>query len=157
MNDSAKPTTKAKSPNRHQARGSAIECLYAWDSSAQDGGMLPQLITDRLEEEDRESQDEAYLRDLVYGVTESVSSLDEHIGKVVRGRSLRSVARVEINVIRLALWEMQNRLEIPYRVIINEALQLTREYADENARGFVNGVLDKLAKEFRSVEISAGN
>lgn len=156
MNDSAKPT-KAKSPNRHQARGSAIECLYAWDSSAQDGGMLPQLITDRLEEEDRESQDETYLRELVYGVTESVSSLDEHIGKVVRGRSLRSVARVEINVIRLALWEMQNRLEIPYRVIINEALQLTREYADENARGFVNGVLDKLAKEFRSVEISAGN
>jgi len=138
--------------NRHQARESALETLYAWGSAEQDGGMIPDLLASRLQHEDREDQDENYLREAVYGVTDHVQELDEVIKTAVRGRSLRSVAQLEINVIRLAVWEMQNRLEIPYRVIINEALELTRDYAGEPPRGFINGVLDNLAKQLRPSE-----
>ncbi|MDQ6981881.1 MAG: transcription antitermination factor NusB [Mariprofundus sp.] len=138
--------------NRHMARESALETLYAWGSAEQDSGMIPDLLASRLQHEDREEQDENYLREVVYGVTDHVEALDEIIKTAVRGRSLRSVAQVEINVIRLAVWEMQNRLEIPYRVIINEALELTRDYAGEPPRGFINGVLDNLAKQLRSSE-----
>jgi len=138
--------------NRHQARESALETLYAWGSAEQDGGMIPDLLASRLQHEDRAEQDENYLREAVYGVTDHVEALDEIIKTAVRGRSLRSVAQVEINVIRLAVWEMQNRLEIPYRVIINEALELTRDYAGEAPRGFINGVLDNLAKQLRPSE-----
>ncbi len=145
---------KAAGPNRHQARESALEVLYAWHSSSHDAGALPSLIAGRIEEEEREQQDSGYLRELVYGVTENVEALDGIISPVIR-RSLKSVASIELNVLRLATWEMQNRLEIPYRVIINEALELTRDYADESARGFINGVLDKLARQLRSVEIEA--
>ncbi len=138
--------------NRHMARESALETLYAWGTAAQDGGMIPDLLASRLQHEDREDQDENYLREVVYGVIDHVEGLDEIIKTAVRGRSLRSVAQIEINVIRMAVWEMQNRLEIPYRVIINEALELTRAYAGEPPRGFINGVLDNLAKKLRASE-----
>ncbi len=138
--------------NRHMARESALETLYAWGSADQDGGMIADLLASRLQHEDRDEQDENYLREAVYGVTDHVEELDSVIKTAVKGRSLRSVAQLEINVIRLAVWEMQNRLEIPYRVIINEALELTRDYAGEAPRGFINGVLDNLAKQLRPSE-----
>jgi len=141
--------------NRHMARESALETLYAWGSADQDGGMIPDLLASRLQHEDRDEQDENYLREAVYGVTDHVDELDSVIKTAVRGRSLRSVAQLEINVIRLAVWEMQNRLEIPYRVIINEALELTRDYAGEAPRGFINGVLDNLARQLRPSEVAA--
>jgi len=139
--------------NRHMARESALETLYAWGTAEQDGGMIPDLIASRLEHEDRADQDENYFREMIYGVTDHVDELDVIIKTAVRGRSLRSVAQIEINVIRMAVWEMQNRLEIPYKVIINEALELTRAYAGEPPRGFINGVLDNLAKQLRPDEV----
>lgn len=141
----------AKTPNRHQARESALEVLYAWQSGDKDNANLPALIADRLKEEERHAQDEVYLRELVYGVSNSVQQLDEAITPNVN-RSLRSVANLELNILRMALWEMQNRLEIPYRVIINESLELARDYADEPARGFINGVVDRLAQQHRKLE-----
>ena len=141
-----------KGPNRHQARESALETLYAWHSGGSDNADLPHLLSGRIQEEERSGQDESYLRELVYGVTDQAEALDELIKPAVK-RSLKSVATIELNVLRLATWEMKNRLEIPYRVIINEALELTRAYADESARSFINGVLDKLARELRSAEI----
>ncbi len=146
--------SKNTGTNRHQARESALEVLYAWHSSECDDGALPNLIAGRLEEEDRQQQDVAYLRALVLGVTENQAALDEHIGKVIK-RSLRSIATLELNILRLSTWEMLNRLEIPYKVIINEALELARDYADESARGFINGVLDKLAQSLRQDESKA--
>ena len=143
---------KGKGPNRHQARESAIEALYAWHSGGSDNADLPHLLAGHIHEDERSGQDENYLRELVYGVTGDMDELDALITPAVR-RSLKSVATIELNVLRLATWEMKNRLEIPYRVIINEALELTRAYADESARGFINGVLDKLASELRSVEV----
>jgi N utilization substance protein B len=142
-----------KSPNRHLARESAIEALYAWHNGGNDAAMMPALLSDRLKQEDKHGQDEAYLREIVYGVSENADDLDALIGKAVQGRSLRSIAHVELNVLRIAVWELKNRLEIPYKVIINEALELTRAYADEPSRGFINGVLDKVAQLLRAEEI----
>jgi len=138
--------------NRHKARQSALETLYAWHSAGQDGAAIPGLLADRLNEEGRGDQDEEYLREMVHGVVEQVDSIDTMISGAVRGRSLRSIAHVEHNVLRLAIWEMVNRLEIPYRVVINEALELAKAYADEPGRSFVNGVLDKLSKDLRKQE-----
>ncbi|MDQ7011232.1 MAG: transcription antitermination factor NusB [Mariprofundaceae bacterium] len=141
--------------NRHKARQSALETLYAWHNAGQDEAMVPVLLADRLKEEDRRDQDEAYLREVVHGVIAQADEIDRMIEDATRGRSLKSIAHVEHNVLRLAIWEMMNRLEIPYRVIINEALELTRAYADESARGFINGVLDNLAKSLRATEIKS--
>lgn len=141
--------------NRHKARQSALETLYAWHNAGQDEAMVPVLLADRLREEERRDQDETYLREAVHGVIEQVDEIDRMIEGAVQGRSLKSIAHVEHNVLRLAIWEMINRLEIPYRVIINEALELTRTYADESARGFINGVLDNLAGTLRTEEMKS--
>lgn len=146
-------TKKKKSPNRHMARESAIEALYAWHNGGNDAAMIPSILADRLQQEDKKGQDEDYLREIVYGVSGSHEDLDELIGQAVNGRSLRSIAHVELNVLRIAVWELKNRLEIPYKVIINEALELTRAYADEPSRGFINGVLDKVAQQLRAEEM----
>lgn len=143
--------------NRHKARQSALETLYAWHSSGQDGAAIPGLLADRLVEEDRGDQDREYLREMVHGVVDQVEDIDALIAGAVRGRSLRSIAHVEHNILRLSIWEMRNRLEIPYRVIINEALELAKSYADEPGRSFVNGVLDKLSKELRKQESGGKN
>jgi len=142
---------KGTGPNRHQARESAVEVLYAWQSGECDNAAIPALIAGRLQEEEREQQDQEYLRALVNGVLDHRDDLDAKITTVIN-RSLRSVATLELNILRLATWEMINRLEIPYRVIINEALELARDYTDEPARSFINGVLDKLAKSLRDEE-----
>jgi len=140
--------------NRHQARESALEVLYAWHSAERDDGMIPDLLNSRLQHEERQAQDRQYLREAVYGVIEQVDEIDALIAGAIRGRSLRSVAHIEHNVLRLAIWELRNRLEIPYRVIINEALELTRAYAGEAPRGFINAVLDNLARKLRAEEVS---
>jgi len=144
---------KVKKPNRHLARESAVEALYAWHNGGNDTAMIPSILADRLSQEDKRGQDEDYLREVVYGVSEGVAELDELIGQAVKGRSLRSIAHVELNILRIAVWELKFRLEIPYRVIINEALELTRAYADEPSRGFINGVIDKVARQVRQEEV----
>ena len=138
--------------NRHKARCSALEILYAWHSSEQDAADIPALLAGRLKESNRGDQDADYLREIVHGVVEQVDAIDAAISGAVRGRSLRSIAHIEHNVLRIAVWELMNRLEIPYRVIINEALELVKAYADEPGRAFVNGVLDRLSKELRTQE-----
>jgi len=138
--------------NRHKARQSALETLYAWHSGGQDNAVIPALLADRMSEKGRSDQDEAYLREMVNGVVVQSGDIDQRISEGVRGRSLKSIAHIEHNVLRLAVWEMINRPEIPYRVIINEALELTRAYADEPGRGFINGVLDRLAHKLRKEE-----
>jgi len=140
--------------NRHKARQSSLEILYAWHNGEKDSSMIPSLLAGRLSEEGRSDQDETYLREMVQGVVAQVEDIDRLISDAVRGRSLKSIAHIEHNILRLAIWEMINRLEIPHRVIINEALELAHAYADVPGRGFINGVLDKLAHELRKEEFS---
>jgi len=138
--------------NRHKARQSALETLYAWHTGGCDDAAIPAVLAGRLREEGRSDQDENYLREMVHGVVAQSEDIDRRISEGSRRRSLKSIACIEHNVLRLAVWEMVNRPEIPYRVIINEALELTRAYADEPGRGFINGVLDRLAHELRKEE-----
>jgi transcription antitermination protein NusB len=146
---------KAKKPNRHKARESALEVLYAWHNGGQDDAMIPSLLADRLRERKRTDQDRNFARELVHGVITDVARIDEKIASAVGGRSLQSIAHVEHTVLRLAVWEMMHKLETPYRVIINEALELTRDYVGEAPRGFINGALDHLARILRPEEKTA--
>jgi|UPI00037FC929 N utilization substance protein B len=137
--------------NRHQARESALEILYAWQSGGYDMADLPRHVSDRINQEDRKQQDTTYLQEAIDHITSKRATLDEQIEPLIQ-RSLRSIAMLELNILRIALWELQHRLEIPYRVIINESLELARDYSGETARGFINGVLDRMASKLRSDE-----
>ncbi len=136
--------------NRHQARQSAVEVLYAWHVGGNDVADVARLLQDRLHE--RGKQDKAYLTLIVQGVSGQCDAIDGHLSKVLPHRSMGNVGAIELAVLRLACWELWQSLEIPYRVVLNEALELSHEYADDPAPGFVNGVLDRLARELRPGE-----
>ena len=68
-------------------------------------------------------------------------------------RDIGEVNPVELAVIRLACYELESRIDVPYKVVINEALELTKTFGAQDGHKFVNGVLDKLAKQLRTSEI----
>lgn len=141
--------------NRHQARESMVEILYAWATSEQDSSTLQMQLKDRLALEERKEQDTVFLGKALEGVTSSVEKIDGMLNEAVKGRSMRSIGKVELSVLRLACWELMHRSDVPYRVVINEALELTNTYADIPAKNFINGVLDRLASSLRSSEYAA--
>ncbi len=140
--------------NRHQARESAIEILYAWQSGGYESSAIDTNLEDRLCQDERQRQDAEYLREAVYYIARHRETIDPVISELAQ-RSLRSIAMLELNILRLAFWELTQRMEIPYRIIINEALELARDYSGEAARAFVNGVLDRMAARYRKEEFDA--
>jgi len=143
--------------NRHKARQSTVEILYAWSSGGRDSQAVASLLIGRHQLENRRDQDKKFLAEAVDGVVTNIESLDQAINEVIRRKDICNIASIERNILCLGVWELIFRPDIPHRVIINEALQLSRTYADENARSFVNGVLDKLARKIRGLGANASS
>ncbi|MCB1830778.1 MAG: transcription antitermination factor NusB, partial [Gammaproteobacteria bacterium] len=97
--------------------------------------------------------DSNYFDALLQGVSGQLSTLDQQL-KPCLDRSIESVDPVERAILRLGAFELIFRMEIPYRVIINEAVELAKVFGAEQGHRYVNGVLDKLAKESRNAEMS---
>ncbi|MDX8414486.1 MAG: transcription antitermination factor NusB [Mariprofundales bacterium] len=140
--------------NRHQARQSAVEVLYAWQIGGGDKADIRLLVEGRLQERDGQ-QDGAYFQTMIEGVVAHCADLDQYIDQAVPSRSLASIGMIELAILRLGCWELWQRLEIPYRVVLNEALDLSHEYADDPVPAFINGVLDRLSKVLRKTEVTA--
>lgn len=85
-----------------------------------------------------------YYDALVHGVVENLANIDDHISQVV-GRPIETLQAVELSLLRLSGYELIYRLDVPYKVVINEALELQKEFGADEGRRFVNGVLDRLA------------
>lgn len=88
-----------------------------------------------------------YTRELAEGVEGARPELDETISRLSRGWELERIAPLERNIIRIALFEMAHRADVPAEVAINEAVELAKRYCGADAPGFVNGVLGTAARE----------
>jgi N utilization substance protein B len=86
-------------------------------------------------------------------VPKVVAKLDESIAPQL-DRSLDDLTPVELSILRLATYEMIHRIDVPYRVVINEAIELTKMFGATDAHKYVNGVMDKIAQQTRLVEVS---
>ncbi len=96
---------------------------------------------------DEESDDaKAFARNLVEGVWKAQEELDTFIHENSRHWKLSRIAKVELAILRLALFEMLHCPDIPLKVAINEAIELSKQFGDENSRNFINGILDAVAK-----------
>ena len=133
---------------RARARRYAMQALYQWDLSGSD---LPLIRRQFLEAEDFSRTDTKYFIELLSEAPKSIDIIDENISCFI-DRPFRQLDPVERAVLRLATYELLYRLDIPYRVIINEAVQLTRKFGAEQGHAFVNGVLDKAAHKLRAAE-----
>ena len=97
-----------------------------------------------------------YFVELLHAIPKVKSELDDLIEPCV-DRTLKEVNPVELAILRMATFELKQRPDVPFRVVINEAVDLAKKYGADQGHKFVNSVLDKLAKQLRSIEVSAHN
>ncbi|MEP6907456.1 MAG: transcription antitermination factor NusB, partial [Pseudoxanthomonas sp.] len=101
-----------------------------------------------------EIADLEYFDDLVRGVVKHRASLDEALVGYL-DRSVEEVDPIERAVLRLSAYELIHRLDVPYRVVLNEAIEIAKRFGSEHGHTYVNGVLDKAAGKWRPAEFSA--
>ncbi len=139
------------SRKRSQARSLAVQALYQWQVTGQD---VVDVVNQFLVEHDTRKFELAYFRDLVAGVPTHLRQLDEALQPHL-DRPVEQVDLVERAILRLGAYELLRHPEIPYRVVINEAVELAKTFGAEQGHRYVNGVLDKVARFLRPPERSA--
>jgi len=145
MNDKARFIKKRK-----HARDKALQALYQWQLSAED---LDWIRDHYLQEQGVSAGDEAYFLELLYKIPPQVDELDNSYRKYVENFA-DHIDPIETNRLRIATYELLNHLEIPYKVVINEAINLAKRYGADDSHKFVNGVLDPLCAELRQLEVA---
>jgi N utilization substance protein B len=133
---------------RSRARRRALQALYAWQLS---GSHMKAVIEQFRHEQDMEVADLDYFEDLLCGVEQHVDALDAALRPYL-DREVGEVDPIERAALRLAAYELKFRPDVPYRVVINEAIEVTKRFGADHGHSYVNGVLDKLAGELRAVE-----
>jgi N utilization substance protein B len=133
---------------RRKARELAVQAVYSWQLSQNN---VAEIELNFLTENSARRFDIPYFQQLFTGVTANVGSIDDKIAPHV-DRPLADVDHVEKAVLRVAVYELTQCLDVPYRVIINEAIELAKSFAADDSHKFVNGVLDKVVKLVRPNE-----
>jgi N utilization substance protein B len=136
---------------RSRARRRALQAIYAWQMS---GNTMARVIDEFRHEQDMEVADLDYFEDLLRGVNEHCAELDAGLAPFL-DRDIAQVDPIERAALRLAAYELRHRIDVPYRVVINEAIEVTKRFGAEHGHTYINGVLDKFAARERSVEYSA--
>jgi transcription antitermination protein NusB len=136
---------------RHHAREYAVQAIYQWQLSATPASDIEaQFIAEHITEE----TDLDYFKELIHGIPKQVTELDLLI-KPYLNRSMNALDPVELAILRMGIYELSQRLDIHYRVIINEALELAKKFGSIEGYKFVNGVLDQAARTLRAGEFAA--
>lgn len=142
--DGIDPVTRAR------ARRRALQAVYAWQIS---GGLVEQVIAQFAHEQAHEIADLEYFDDLVRGVIKHRASLDEALVGYL-DRPVEEVDPIERAVLRLSAYELIHRLDVPYRVVLNEAIEIAKRFGSEHGHTYVNGVLDRAAADWRLAEFN---
>jgi N utilization substance protein B len=137
---------------RHRAREFALQGLYQWLINREDAGAIDAHIRNAF---GFEKADAVHFDTLLHGTIRDVDLLREDIRPLI-DRSLNELSPVEHAALLIGAFELKHHIEIPYKVVINEAVELTKSFGGIDGHKYVNGVLDKLAGTLRATEIAAG-
>lgn len=134
---------------RRKARHYAMQALYQWQMSKLD----PWEITGQFREEyDMTHVDVEYFEELVQSIPRQLDAIDAGFEPFLQGRSLNELDPITLALLRIATYELIRRIDVPYKVSINEAVALARKFGATDAHKFINGVLDKAAATHRVLE-----
>ena len=136
---------------RSRARRRALQAVYAWQMS---GSSVRDVIEQFAHEQAKEVADLDYFEDLVCGVDQHQNDLDEALAPFL-DRDIEQVDPIERAVLRLAAYELRMRPDVPYRVVINEAIEIVKRFGAEHGHTYINGVLDHAAAAWRATEVQA--
>ena len=142
---------QASMSGRRRAREHAVQGLYQWLLSRADAGE----IDAHIREQDEFGQcDRAHFDALLHGCIAEAAALDAALSRHV-DRKTSDLSPVEHAVLMIGAYELTHCIEIPYRVVINEAVELAKSFGGTDGHKYVNGVLDKTASDLRPVEVKA--
>jgi transcription antitermination protein NusB len=135
---------------RTKARELAVQAVYSWQMS---NNPVEQIELSIATSNNMEKVDATYFCELLRAVVKDVANLDVKI-KPYLGRLPEELDPVEKAILRIATYELIGRIDVPYKVVINEAIELAKLFGAEESHKFVNGVLDKAVKTLRKDELS---
>jgi N utilization substance protein B len=135
---------------RQKARYLAVQAIYQWHVAE---GAVTDIEAQFIAEEEKDSFDKKFFHVLLHGVIEHHEVIDEHLRPFVE-RLFENIDALEMSIIRLAAFELLHRPDVPYKVVINEYIELAKTFGEDESHKFVNGVVDKLAQKLRQVEIA---
>lgn len=145
----AKSSGAGAKKSRRKSREFALQALYQWRVGGDPAGIV---MAQLAEEKEFSKVDEEHFAGLVKGVTAHADELNALLAPHI-DRRVEELSPVEHALLLLGAFELKHHPEIPYRVVINEAVELAKSYGGTDGHKFVNGVLDKLAAQLRAVEV----
>jgi N utilization substance protein B len=142
--------SKSRTP-RHRAREFALQGLYQWLLNNEPAATVVNHIRGA---HGFDKADSEYFTELLHGAIRESVELRETIAPLI-DRSVAELSPIEHGVLLLGAYELKNQIEIPYRVVINEAVELAKSFGGVDGHKYVNGVLDRLAGKLRPDEVTA--
>lgn len=153
MNEAvSEPVAKPRRPSRKEARQFAMQAIYQWQMADTSRG---DLLAQYRAEPGMLKCDSEYFADLLEGVLTHEEALEKLFDGVI-DRPFEQLDPIERAILLLGAYELRDHPEIPYRVVINEAVELAKRYGANESHKYINGVMDRQAKKLRAVEIKAG-
>ena len=136
---------------RHRARHFAMQALYQWEITKELASVIEEQFLEDQPVDDK--TDKEYLHQLIVGTITHVDEIDKTYKPYLNSRSIEDLDMVDKSILRLATYELlfQSK-DVPYRVIINEAILLAKDFAAQDSHKFVNGVLYKVVKNMQLQE-----
>jgi len=129
---------------RRTARELAFKLLFQIEIQKSD---IDEQIENFFDENEVEEKQKEYILDVVKGTKKEVAEIDNMVGKYLKGWKLGRLSKTDLSILRLAVYEILKREDIPQNVSINEAVELAKTYGTEESAAFINGVLGQLVKE----------
>lgn len=128
---------------RRASREIAMKLLYQLEIQKDS---KEEQIKHTLEQHDLNEKDKEYIMDVIEGVHNNIENIDKTIEKHSKGWKLSRISKVDLSILRLSIYEISYRKDIPFNVSINEAVELAKSYSGDESGSFINGILGKVAR-----------
>ncbi|WP_421841027.1 transcription antitermination factor NusB [Marinobacter algicola] len=142
------PAGQPKAGDRRRARALAMQGLYQRHFSK---SSITDIESEFIVDNDMSKVDAAYFRDLLRGVHREQAELDRLLEPFL-DRPIQEVDAIELAIVRLGAYELKHRLDVPYKVVINEGIEMAKRFGGTEGHKFVNSLLDKLSHRLRLAE-----
>ncbi|MDG2461532.1 MAG: transcription antitermination factor NusB [Luminiphilus sp.] len=143
----------ALAAQRRKARHFGLQALYQWSMA---GSTLSDIEAEFRMDNDFRHTDGEYFAALLRGVASDVDALETLFSPCL-DRTLDELDPIERNLLRMGTFELRDRIDVPYKVVINEAVSLAKKFGATESHRYINAVLDKVARELRTVERRDGH
>ena len=132
--------------SRKDARDNAFKCVYEYEFNKEKS--IEEILNSCYEENEVNDSEKEYIDEVVKGVAQNIEKIDENILKHLKNWSISRIAKIDLAILRVAIYEicyMSN--VIPFKVSINEAVELAKKYGNPDSKSFVNGLLAKVIED----------